>query len=105
MPGLIRQNRIFVAVRGDDILGVTHFELKRKTAIVWQFAVDEAERGKGIGSALYKETLRHLGTQVETVFTWVGVENVGAIRLYQRLGYQFDLKHSDEYVYPVSAGE
>jgi ribosomal protein S18 acetylase RimI-like enzyme len=48
---------------------------------------DESHRGRGLGQALMERVILGILERGETPFLHVVVENVGAIRLYERLGF------------------
>jgi putative acetyltransferase len=56
-------------------------------------AVDPNWQGRGVGSALFRaliDTARTLTPPVRRIELWTGAANLGAQRLYQRLGFQIE---------------
>jgi putative acetyltransferase len=56
-------------------------------------AVDPDWQGRGVGSALFRsliETARTLTPPVGRIELWTGAANLGAQRLYQRLGFRIE---------------
>ena len=85
-----------VAVGGDGVLcGELHAE-RMKVAIFAHVltdltvAVDPDWQGRGVGSALFQvliDTARTMTPPVGRIELWTGAANLGAQRLYQRLGF------------------
>ncbi|WP_426015082.1 GNAT family N-acetyltransferase [Caulobacter sp. DWR2-3-1b2] len=56
-------------------------------------AVDPVWQGRGVGSALFRaliEAARQASPPVRRIELWTGAANLGAQRLYQRLGFQIE---------------
>jgi ribosomal protein S18 acetylase RimI-like enzyme len=56
-------------------------------------AVDPDWQGKGVGSALFRiliETARTMNPPVRRIELWTGAANLGAQRLYERLGFKIE---------------
>ena len=56
-------------------------------------AVDPDWQGKGVGSALFRaliETARTINPPVRRIELWTGAANLGAQRLYERLGFKIE---------------
>jgi putative acetyltransferase len=56
-------------------------------------AVDPDWQGRGVGSALFRaliETARTMSPPVGRIELWTGAANLGAQRLYQRLGFRIE---------------
>jgi putative acetyltransferase len=88
-----------VAVDSDGALcGELHVE-RMKIAIFAHVltdltvAVDPDWQGRGVGSALFRaliDTARTLTPPIRRIELWTGAANLGAQRLYQRLGFQIE---------------
>jgi len=88
-----------VAVDADGTLcGELHVE-RMKVAIFTHVltdltvAVDPRCQGRGVGSALFRaliETARTMTPPVRRIELWTGASNLGAQRLYQRIGFQIE---------------
>lgn len=82
---------VLAAVEGDALLGdaVVFFRITSTSAHLYSIAVSEKARGRGVGEAIVRAVERtardrdctHLRLEVRQ-------DNHGAIRLYERLGYQ-----------------
>uniref|UniRef100_B0T8J0 GCN5-related N-acetyltransferase n=1 Tax=Caulobacter sp. (strain K31) TaxID=366602 RepID=B0T8J0_CAUSK len=88
-----------VAIGSDrDLCGELHVE-RMKVGIFAHVltdltvAVDPDWQGRGVGSALFRaliETARTMSPPVGRIELWTGAANLGAQRLYQRLGFQIE---------------
>jgi len=88
-----------VAVDSDGVLcGELHVE-RMKVAIFTHVltdltvAVDPDWQGRGVGSALFRaliDTARTITPPVGRIELWTGAANLGAQRLYQRLGFKIE---------------
>jgi putative acetyltransferase len=88
-----------VAVDSDGALcGELHVE-RMKIAIFAHVltdltvAVDPDWQGRGVGSALFRaliDTARTLTPPIRRIELWTGAANLGAQRLYERLGFQIE---------------
>lgn len=88
-----------VAVDADgDLCGELHVE-RMKIAIFAHVltdltvAVDPDWQGRGVGSALFRvliDTARTMTPPVGRIELWTGAANLGAQRLYQRLGFRIE---------------
>jgi putative acetyltransferase len=88
-----------VAVDGDGVLcGELHVE-RMKIAIFAHVltdltvAVDPEWQGRGVGSALFRaliDTARTMTPPVGRIELWTGAANLGAQRLYERLGFRIE---------------
>lgn len=83
---------------GGALCGELHVE-RMKVAIFTHVltdltvAVDPAWQGRGVGSALFRaliDTARTMTPPVKRIELWTGAANLGAQRLYQRLGFQIE---------------
>ncbi|MGR9044397.1 MAG: ribosomal protein S18-alanine N-acetyltransferase [Gammaproteobacteria bacterium] len=87
---------IILAERGDTIVGYALLLYRRGTSLarLYSFAVLPEYRGSGIGAALLKQAEQRV-KDYDCVYLRLEVrpDNLGAIALYNRLGYrQFDIK-------------
>ena len=88
-----------VAIDSDGVLcGELHVE-RMKVGIFAHVltdltvAVDPDWQGRGVGSALFRaliETARTMSPPIGRIELWTGAANLGAQRLYQRLGFQIE---------------
>jgi putative acetyltransferase len=88
-----------VAVASDDVLcGEIHVE-RMKVALFAHVltdltvAVDPDWQGRGVGSALFRALIaaaRQATPPVGRIELWTGADNLGAQRLYERLGFRIE---------------
>jgi ribosomal protein S18 acetylase RimI-like enzyme len=83
----------FGAWAGEDLAGIISFGAEqekkhRHQGGIGSFYVCPAYRGKGVGDALMKAALEEAARRVEQVTLTVTASNAGAIRLYERHGFE-----------------
>jgi len=97
---------VFVAVRGEEVLGYSCFQLQDKSgnfdSELVSLYIKPEEKGKGIGTNLLKETAKELLSKgKKSMIIWCLSENVPAIKFYQKIGGKImvekDVKIGDEY--------
>ena len=81
---------VLVADKNDEILGYSCFDLKEQgkyDSELVSLYVKNTEIGKGIGTSLFKETVKELLEQnKKNMIVWCFKENVNAIKFYEKLG-------------------
>ncbi len=82
---------VFVAVKGDEVLGYSCFHLEDKSgncdSELVSLYVKDGEHGKGIGTNLLKETAKELLSKGKSnMIVWCLSENENAIKFYKKLG-------------------
>lgn len=82
---------VFVAVRGDEVLGYSCFNPLPNTdqfdSELVSLYIKPSEIGKGIGTALFLETKKHLASLDRTnMIVWCLCDNANAIQFYKNLG-------------------
>jgi ribosomal-protein-alanine N-acetyltransferase len=84
LPNVVRLK----AVTGDRMVGFIAGDLRPSEQMAWIATVGVLPeyRGRGIGEALIRACEEQLG--IPTIRLSVRLSNEGAVRLYQRLGYQ-----------------
>lgn len=96
---------VFVAVRGDDVLGYSCFNpipnVDEFDSELVSLYIKPTEIGKGIGTALFLETCKHLKSlDRKNMIVWCLSDNENAIKFYERLGGKIvktkDAKIGDE---------
>jgi len=95
----LRNFWVFVAEVDGHVLGFVDVEVKRDEAKIAGIAVDEAERGRGIGSALMSfalEFLKKLG--ISRVTLLARASNEPAVKMYRKFGF-LQGKHIRDDVY------
>lgn len=93
------KDRVLVAVKDDEVLGYSCFDPKASELV--SLYVKPSEKGKGIGTALFKETCKELAQQGCKIMTlWCLEENSKAIEFYKKLSGKIietkDAKIGDE---------
>jgi ribosomal protein S18 acetylase RimI-like enzyme len=76
----IRADGVLVAMAGERMRIPGHTEISA-------VCTDDRHRGRGLGSALVRALVAGIVARGEVPFLHVVAENVGAIRLYERLGF------------------
>jgi ribosomal protein S18 acetylase RimI-like enzyme len=70
-------------------VAVTSCERWNKTLKIWEFAVDKTYRKQGIGKQLMEIVFEHAKeNQMRSVFLETETNNVGAIRFYEKMGFE-----------------
>lgn len=82
---------VLVAVREEEVLGYSCFALKTEDnkydSELVSLYMKREEAGKGIGTALFKETVKELLEQKKkNMIVWCFTENKNAIQFYEELG-------------------
>lgn len=82
---------VLVAVRGNEVLGYSCFDLADKSgnfdSELVSLYIKPTEKGKGIGTNLLKETAKELLLHGKNnMIIWCLKENKGAIKFYEKLG-------------------
>jgi len=83
---------LYVAQSGDEVVGFVAVRLDPETQVgeVGLNAVDPAQAGRGIGTAMYEfavETMKEAGMKVATVGTGGDASHAPARRAYQKAGF------------------
>ena len=89
--------KIFYVIKNKDkIIGYCMYYLKpelsfkglRKKSVIFSIAVDKEFRHKGFGRKLLKESIKEMKiNNVSTIFLYVNVKNVPAVKLYEKTGF------------------
>lgn len=96
---------VFVAVKGEEVLGYSCFHLEDKSgncdSELVSLYIKSSEQGKGIGTNLLKETAKELLSKGKNnMIIWCLSENKDAIKFYKKLGGKIviekDAKIGDE---------
>lgn len=82
---------VLVAVEGNEVLGYSCFDIKKfyekYDSELVSLYIKLDHKGKGIGSALFKETVKELlSRDRKNMIVWCFAENEKAIRFYEKLG-------------------
>lgn len=82
---------VLVAVEGNEVLGYSCFDIKKfyekYDSELVSLYIKPDHKGKGIGSALFKETVKELlSRDRKNMIVWCFAENEKAIRFYEKLG-------------------
>lgn len=97
---------VFVAVRGDEVLGYSCFHLEDKSgnfdSELVSLYIKPDEKGRGIGTNLLKETAKELLSKGKNnMIIWCLSDNLPAIKFYEHLGgkkvVEKDAKIGDDY--------
>lgn len=86
------QRKVFIAIENNSLTGYIYVEVSPEfgEGSIEFFAVDESERGKGIGSKLLTMALRWIFTfeSIENITLCVSSENEKALNLYKKVGFK-----------------
>lgn len=80
---------VFVAVRGDEVLGYSCFDTKndKYDSELVSIYLKPSEIGKGVGKALFIQTIKELHDKgCSNMILWCFANNEGAIKFYEKLG-------------------
>lgn len=82
---------VLVAVRGEEVLGYSCFDLKdvshKYDSELVSLYIKPSVIGKGIGTSLFKETVKELiKNGKKNMILWCFSDNVNAIKFYEKLG-------------------
>lgn len=94
----ILEQRVLVIHHNQSIAAVLYSRTDARNAIINQVTVDSSLRQSGLGTAIvsaYHEQYRH---QVSGFWHWVDVNNTPAVKMYQKFGYQYNLRKANEYI-------
>lgn len=84
------KDRVLVAVKGDEVLGYSCFDPKNSDSLESELVslyIKPNEKGKGIGTALVKETCKELILSgKKNMMVWCFEDNLSAIEFYETLG-------------------
>ncbi|NVM55317.1 MAG: GNAT family N-acetyltransferase [Candidatus Helarchaeota archaeon] len=88
-----QQEGMFIAIEDERVVGMSFAELRGREGgnfgYISSVIVDEDYRGQGIGELLIQKAVMHLGRRgVNTVRINVRKEAVGAIKLYEKVGFK-----------------
>jgi len=84
----MEERNVLVAVADGKVAGFLHALRSGNTMEIRHLVVDPAYRGMGIATHLFAEI--DAMYDVKRTSLWVATDNVGAIRIYERLGYACD---------------
>lgn len=97
----IRHGRVFVALIGDEVVGVCEYMLdfrRPSQAYLFGFVVKEEWRNSGVGKRLLHKTCTVLKAHgISAVSLTVHPDNMGARRLYEKFGFTITEYRTDEY--------
>jgi ribosomal-protein-alanine N-acetyltransferase len=98
LAGVPGSRHYVVAERGDDVVGYAGLAVVAPDADVQTVAVAGPERGTGLGSRLLDDLLAEAALRgCSAVFLEVHVDNVAAVRLYERRGFVSVSRRRDYY--------
>ena len=82
------ESRLYILLKNGQVIGTCTVDLSSNTNYLYGLAISELERGKGYGSYLAKSLVGQLIEQNDKEFQ-IAVEdsNVGAKRLYEKIGF------------------
>jgi len=85
----IKNNLLYVAKQDEEVVGYILTLIKRSHPKVYSLGVSEAFRGQNIASKLFETTINELkALGFKKLELEVRTDNIGAIELYKKLGFQ-----------------
>lgn len=94
----IGSKRVFVVAEGADVCGALISSFEKNTASINQVVVDPAHRGKGYGDLLLDSYHRYYRSDAKQFQHWVDLNNVKAVSMYRKHGYEFTIRKANEYI-------
>jgi ribosomal-protein-alanine N-acetyltransferase len=74
--------------KGHPVLGFVIYRIAASEAEIITIATEKKHRGSGIARAMIDEMIRHcLSSRLTEIFLEVDESNIGAVRLYRKLGF------------------
>ena len=90
---------IKIVCRADEPIGVVVLCLSQDTIDFAQIFLAPAERGKGIGTAVVQDVLKHdkeiIGTEITTAEACIFPSNTASQKMFEKAGFRFDRAHED----------
>ncbi len=83
----IKAKEVLVVQEDDTLLGFLRYGAEKKVSVLWQIAVLEQARGKGIGRMLVKQWIWQVKDDALRCQLWVRTDNQAAQRMYEMLGF------------------
>lgn len=85
----INNNLLYVAKKDNEVIGYILTLVKRKEPKIYSLGVSEAFRGQNIASKLFETTINMLKIlEFKKLELEVRMDNIGAIKLYEKLGFE-----------------
>ena len=84
----IDSQHVFILKHEQEIVGIAYFQRQgAKAEYLYQFALQSKERGKGLSYALLAYAMNCLGIE-KKYSAWVEKDNVKAMHLYEKFGFE-----------------
>ena len=83
---IVEEKIIIVRDSNELVIGAMLCDVINNKALISHVAVEEEQRGKGVGTLMIKHCLNNSNYLKYSL--WVNEENKGAIKLYERLGFK-----------------
>lgn len=85
----VDDNQIFLYKDKDTIAGLIIFELTDSVFYLRYWYTSNEQRGKGVGSSLYKKVM-YISGDIKRQMLWVVSDNENAIKRYEHYGFKLD---------------
>lgn len=83
----ISRKEVLAEMRDGKLLGFLRFGWEKKNCVLWQIAVKETEKGKGIGKKLVRDWVWLVSGDALRCQLWVRTDNPSAMRMYEKTGF------------------
>lgn len=100
---IIQNHYLYVLFEGGELVALINMDFIRGKAWIRHLAVKESARKKGYAYYLVKSYEQKFSADATEFMQWVDVNNSSAVKLYLKMGYQFDGMKAIEYVWALPA--
>lgn len=83
----IREQKVLVAIKNEELLGFLHFGDEKQGSMLWHIAVSPRAQGMGVGEGLLKDWFFARKNSSKKFILWVRTDNPPALRLYEKHGF------------------
>lgn len=96
---LISEKCVYYMLDGDTVVAAVHMECTGRSCILNHISVDDRYRGKGLGKHLMLRSFEAVAANgVQNCNLWVDVNNIPALNMYKKYGFQDEGMLSEQYL-------